>query len=125
MGRLVLWALPVKAMEGSGGPSPRARCFLEHGHRTLVLADVSQESGRACLQEALRLRGQAVRALNRCPGNLSHITAEKALLKAWPPHKTSRGEQVLKSGLVRVKAQKTRAINSQRAEVGPFHKGQP
>lgn len=43
------------------------------------------------MQEALGLRGQTVRTLNRCPGNLSHVTAENALLKTWPPYKAFRG----------------------------------
>lgn len=130
MGRLVLGpGRGGSACEGYGGLgsplSPRVRCFLEHRHCTLAVAAVSQELGRACLQEALGPRGQAVRTLNSCPGNLSHVTAENALLKAWPPYKAFRGEQVLKSGLVRVKSQKTGAKNSQIAKVGLFHKGQP
>lgn len=39
-----------------------------------------------------------MRTLNRCQGNLSHVTAENALLKARPSYMVFRGKQLLKSG---------------------------
>lgn len=33
-----------------------------------------------------------LRTLNGYQGNLSHVAAENAWLKAWPPDKTSRGK---------------------------------
>lgn len=45
--------------------------------------------------------------------------------KGLAPYKAFRGKQLLKSGLVKVKSQKTGAKNSRPAKAGPFHKGQP
>ena len=83
---LVWEALPVQVpLEGRGPSEPLvlgASCI-----HTLI--DVSQESGKR-MKEGLGPRRQALRTLNRCQGNLSHFTAENALLTAWPPRKTFR-----------------------------------
>lgn len=44
------------------------------------------------MQEA-RPQKASPKDTDRCPGNLSHVTAEAALLKAWPPYKASEGSK--------------------------------
>lgn len=76
------------------------------------------------MQEKLDPRRQAMGTLNRCQGNLSHVTAENcsALRPGLPPF---RGKQLLESSRAKSEIQKTGPKNSPIAKVGPSHKGQP
>lgn len=71
-----LWQVPPEGRGPSGAPVLGTSCIL-------AVADVSQELENS-VQESLGPRKQAMRTLNRCQGNLHHITAENAQLKAWP-----------------------------------------
>lgn len=84
---MLVWeALPVQVPLEGRRPSealvPGTSCIL-------ALTAVSQESGKK-MKKGLSPRRQAMRTLDRCQGNLSHITAENTLLRAWPPRKTFR-----------------------------------
>ena len=87
--------------------------------------DVSPELGRGLLAGGPGPWKAGSKDTRQVSAKLKPRHSSDALLKAWPPYKALREKQMLKSGLVRVKSQKTRTKNSQRAKAGPFYKGQP
>lgn len=86
---------------------------------------LSPELGRGLLAGGPGPRKAGSKDTRQVSGKLKPRHSSDALLRAWPPYKALGEKQMLQSGLVRVKPQKTRAKNSRRAKAGPFHKGQP
>lgn len=97
-----MWdALPVQVpLEGRGPSEARAGYFLY----TCSCRCVGEEHA-----EGLGPRRQAMRPFNRYQGNLNHVIAENALLKAWPIQDFFRGKQLLKSGWAESEIQEDRS----------------
>lgn len=125
MGRLVWEALPVKAPLESWGPlgAPVPDASL-NTDTTLLVVDVSGELGRGLLRGGPGPQKASSKNTQQVSGKLEPQHSRECPVKGLAPYKAFRGKQLVKSGLARVKFQKTGTKNSQIAKAGPFHKGQ-